>query len=198
MPKENLIPIENKKPFETVAEIKNEVPSFEEFMKTYESDERVNESYQNEISSYSNIGERKVSGPMYSVSSDSTAFSIKYRFNHSGNNRKNYFEQSGSYSNEWSISGSWDELYREQQKFEEGKIRVVFNERGSYEINKHKEEEVKDQLRKDVYKFRQGWCGSGDSIEREFEDIVMTCKIIEGSGTYACPTHYPKHAWNKN
>jgi hypothetical protein len=91
MPKENLIPIENKKPFETVAEIKNETPSFEEFMKTYEVDERVNESYQNEISSYSNIGERKVSGPMYSVSSDSTAFSIKYRFNHSGNNRKNYY-----------------------------------------------------------------------------------------------------------
>src|SRR5438128_2678548 len=27
----------NKKPFETVYELKNEVPSFEEFMKTYES-----------------------------------------------------------------------------------------------------------------------------------------------------------------
>ena len=42
MTKENLIPIENKKPFETVAELKNEVPSFEEFMKTYESDENLN------------------------------------------------------------------------------------------------------------------------------------------------------------
>lgn len=44
MTKENLIPIENKKPFETVAELKDEykVPSYEEFMKTYESDEAVN------------------------------------------------------------------------------------------------------------------------------------------------------------
>jgi len=42
MPKENLIPIENKKPFEIVHEVKNEVPSFEEFMKTYESDENLN------------------------------------------------------------------------------------------------------------------------------------------------------------
>jgi len=43
MVKNNQIPIEvNKKPFETVAELKNEVPSFEEFMKTYESDENLN------------------------------------------------------------------------------------------------------------------------------------------------------------
>jgi len=32
----NQIPIEVKKPFETVQELKNEIPSFEEFMKTYE------------------------------------------------------------------------------------------------------------------------------------------------------------------
>jgi hypothetical protein len=39
----NTIPIEvNKKPFETVYELKNEVPSFEEFMKSYESDGKVN------------------------------------------------------------------------------------------------------------------------------------------------------------
>ena len=36
----NQIPIEvNKKPFETVYEIKNEIPSFEEFMKDYKFDE---------------------------------------------------------------------------------------------------------------------------------------------------------------
>ena len=39
----NEIPIEvNKKPFETVCEIKNEIPTFEEFMKTYESDGNLN------------------------------------------------------------------------------------------------------------------------------------------------------------
>jgi hypothetical protein len=39
---ENKIPIEVKKPFETVQELKNETPSFEEFMKTYESDGNLN------------------------------------------------------------------------------------------------------------------------------------------------------------
>jgi hypothetical protein len=39
----NLKPIEvNKKPAETVYELKNEVPGFEEFMKTYEADENLN------------------------------------------------------------------------------------------------------------------------------------------------------------
>lgn len=38
----NLMPIEAKKPFQTVQEIKNEVPSFEEFMEGYESDNKVN------------------------------------------------------------------------------------------------------------------------------------------------------------
>jgi hypothetical protein len=42
MPKENPYLIENKKPVETVCEIKNEAPSFEEFMKTYEADENLN------------------------------------------------------------------------------------------------------------------------------------------------------------
>lgn len=43
------IPIEVKKPFETVYEIKNEFPSFEEFMKTYEFDDKVVESYEDEL-----------------------------------------------------------------------------------------------------------------------------------------------------
>jgi len=42
MTNNNGIPIEVKKPFETVYEIKNEIPSFEEFMKTYESDGNLN------------------------------------------------------------------------------------------------------------------------------------------------------------
>jgi hypothetical protein len=42
MVKSNGIPFEVKKPFETVQELKDEVPSFEEFMKTYESDGNLN------------------------------------------------------------------------------------------------------------------------------------------------------------
>ena len=36
------IPIENKRPVETVCELKDQVPSYEEFMKSYKVDENVN------------------------------------------------------------------------------------------------------------------------------------------------------------
>jgi len=55
----NGIPIEVKKPVETVYEIKNEVPSFEEFMKTYENDDNLNYDDLNSGS----IGEVKGCGP---------------------------------------------------------------------------------------------------------------------------------------
>jgi len=54
MTNNNGIPFEVKKPFETVYEIKNEVPSFEEFMKTYEADESLNYA----DLSYSDIGDK--------------------------------------------------------------------------------------------------------------------------------------------
>jgi len=63
MPKINewVIPKNIDKPFETVYEIKNEydVPSFEEFMKTYEVDEKVNYS---DLES-SDVGSSKGYGP---------------------------------------------------------------------------------------------------------------------------------------
>jgi hypothetical protein len=45
----NKIPIENKKPVETVYELKNEYPSFEEFKKTYEENKEIISSYENEL-----------------------------------------------------------------------------------------------------------------------------------------------------
>jgi hypothetical protein len=65
MVKNNGIPIEvNKKPFETVQELKNEyeTPSFEEFMETYEADEKIIDSYRDEIE-YVNGWVSKGSGP---------------------------------------------------------------------------------------------------------------------------------------
>ena len=53
---------ENKKPFETVQEVKNEVPSFEEFMKTYETDEEVVDNYDLEVDSYGDI---RIKGTYY-------------------------------------------------------------------------------------------------------------------------------------
>jgi hypothetical protein len=60
----NGIPIEVKKPVETVYELKNEyeVPSFEEFMKTYNEKEGVNDNYRSEFDSY---GDLRVKGTYY-------------------------------------------------------------------------------------------------------------------------------------
>jgi len=46
--KDNTYLIENKKPVETVCELKNEVPSFEEFLQTYEYDEHRANLYEDE------------------------------------------------------------------------------------------------------------------------------------------------------
>ena len=54
-----MVPIEAQKPFETVYELKNEVPSFEEFMKTYENDGNVN---YDDLSG-GGVGESKGYGP---------------------------------------------------------------------------------------------------------------------------------------
>ena len=60
----NLIPKENYKKVEEVREIDNkyEVPSFEEFMKTYKYDEGVVDNYDLEVDSYSDI---RVKGTYY-------------------------------------------------------------------------------------------------------------------------------------
>ena len=60
MVNENLkVIVENKKPVEEVREIENEIPSFEEFMKTYETDDNLNY----DDLSYSNMSEVKGYGP---------------------------------------------------------------------------------------------------------------------------------------
>ena len=65
MVNENLIP-----KTETVYEIKNEIPSFEEFMKTYENDGNLNYC---DLSS-SDIGTPKASGPCYYSNADCTCY----------------------------------------------------------------------------------------------------------------------------
>src|SRR3954447_7658731 len=59
---------EIKKPQETVYEIKNEkeyqIPTFEEFMKTYQVDDKIVESYNSEFRSLEDMGVGKGSGPM--------------------------------------------------------------------------------------------------------------------------------------
>ncbi|CAI2180010.1 12362_t:CDS:2 [Funneliformis geosporum] len=56
MPKNTYFIKENYKKVEEVREIENEVPNYEEFLKNYNSDEKVSDSYENELNSYSDIG----------------------------------------------------------------------------------------------------------------------------------------------
>jgi hypothetical protein len=61
---------------ETVYELKNEIPSFEEFMKTYEYDERIINSYKDEVE-YVNGWASKGSGPCYVCSKPETETYLK-------------------------------------------------------------------------------------------------------------------------
>src|SRR4051812_422968 len=48
---------------EQIAYLDSITPSYEEFMKTYKSDEQVNASYESEINSYGDLGVEKGYGP---------------------------------------------------------------------------------------------------------------------------------------
>jgi hypothetical protein len=53
---------ENKKPVETVYELKNEYPTYEEFVKVYKSEEGVVDNYELEVDSYGDI---RIKGTYY-------------------------------------------------------------------------------------------------------------------------------------
>jgi hypothetical protein len=65
MPKNTYFIKENYKKIEEVREIKSEIPSYEEFLKNYQADQEVSDSYENEIESYSDVGASKGFGPCY-------------------------------------------------------------------------------------------------------------------------------------
>lgn len=65
MPKNTYFIKENYKKVEEVREVENEIPSYEEFLKNYNADEKVNNSYENELNSYSDIGISKGFGPCH-------------------------------------------------------------------------------------------------------------------------------------
>lgn len=49
----------NYKKVEEVREIENQIPTYEEFLKNYQTDQVVNDSYDNEFNSYDDIGVNK-------------------------------------------------------------------------------------------------------------------------------------------
>jgi len=86
MPKNNIyLPKENYKQVEEIREINYQVPSFEEFMRNYERDEKVGESYENEINGHDDIRIKKGYGPTTTqrlnvCCSDGRTFSVNPHF----------------------------------------------------------------------------------------------------------------------
>src|SRR2546430_1736730 len=60
-----VIPKNTDKPVEMVYEIKDDyqIPSFEDFMKDYQADEKISDSYADELGSYDDVGVDKGYGP---------------------------------------------------------------------------------------------------------------------------------------
>jgi len=87
-------------------ELKNENKN-QNTLTSKEQESLIKDSYNFEMDSYSGIGQRKASGPMYrGGSSSDNNFSIDYSFKHGVGNEKLFFERSGAYSSELKISGS--------------------------------------------------------------------------------------------
>lgn len=71
MVNENLIP-----KVEEIREIKNEIPSYEEFMKTYKGNDKVSAGYDSEINSYGDLGVEKGYGPCSTCGNSSLTFKL--------------------------------------------------------------------------------------------------------------------------
>jgi hypothetical protein len=60
---QNIIPKDNIPKIFEVREVENKIPSYEEFLKNYQADQEVSNSYENELNSYDDIGINKGFGP---------------------------------------------------------------------------------------------------------------------------------------
>jgi hypothetical protein len=90
--------LENKKPFELVQELDNKykVPSFEEFMKTYESDKTVENSYKSEI----NVLEKGY-GPCASSYCSCSNYELKQQLRQTKEDLDNLWENFEEYEKAW-------------------------------------------------------------------------------------------------
>jgi len=165
MVKENLIP-----KTETVYELKNEVPSFEEFMKTYEENKGVSDSYESEIKSHGDIGVAKGYGPMLRYHSYSeeekrdAARRVSFRADFSSTMNhwayRGLFQFSdGVIRNDLELRGI-DEMRRGLRQLENGEIKVVRTIGGynslNYERFSSREELVKNELREMIRLIENG------------------------------------------
>jgi len=115
--------VNNKKPVELVQELKDEykVPSFEEFMKTYESDSNLNYDDLNGGS----IDEAKRYGPMPKLYRDVALFMVNFSSEVNHWLHRGLFQyKDGSIKNSLCLTGI-DEMKETLRKIENGTIKVV-------------------------------------------------------------------------
>ena len=159
-------------------EINQELKNENEVQRTLTSKEQeslIEDSYNFEMDSYSNIGQRKACGPMYrGGSSSSNRFSVRYFFSHEGDNEKLFFERSGVYFTELSINGDLWKLREELRKLENGEVRVFNLVQGHYKRDWSMEETVKKSLRKDIGKCEEVSFSPGVThcMSQEFSRII--------------------------
>lgn len=137
MVNENLIPKENIYKTEIVQELKQEIPSYEKFMRTYNANEAIVNSYEHEFTSYDNLSVEKGYGPM-------ARLTLKIQYN------VLFKLPDGSFANKYKTAADGLEGVREfLRKIESGEIQVVFMDNCSRR-SKVMEDAVKECLRKKI------------------------------------------------
>ena len=148
----NLI-METTKPVGDCLRIKNcehEITSFEEFMKAYQEEEGIIDSYNFEVDSYRDIGIGKRSGPM-PFRSDETTLMINFSSKSNHWLYRGLFRYENGTINETLELKGLGEMRKALQNLENGKLRVVRNASDGnsikYEPIECREEELKNKLR---------------------------------------------------
>ena len=88
MTKPTYLPKENFPKIEEVKEIENQIPTYEEFLKNYQVDQEVSESYESELNSYGDIGIVKGYGPCYKCGRGELTFELEIVLKNSRGGRK--------------------------------------------------------------------------------------------------------------
>jgi hypothetical protein len=152
----NLIAKENFKQVAEVREIENQIPSYEEFLKGYESDGKVDESYNFEVDSYKDIRVEKKFGLM-PLHRDVTLFEAKFPKDRASAwlYQDNLFQkENGIVDKKLSLRGI-NEMKEALKKLEEGKLWVVkarVKDDGRIEYLRVgiRQEELKEALREKI------------------------------------------------
>jgi len=164
MVNENFIP-----KVEEIREIKTEIPTYEEFMKTYQSDKAVINGFESEINSL-----ERGYGPMYNSSTSFTNRNPLITFAYGRNNFNNYqFEISGSYYEYTNVLKIYNlsDARNYLRRLERGEIKIV-DALNNYKRSTYEEQAVKGNLQVDIEKIERGEI---NSVKYDWSGCTRNC-----------------------